>query len=145
MTNLRCRSILATNIGFSLSDGGKGRRNFYAVTWPSISRDAEQATAKGNHQCQSKVRFHAVGQEKKGRCIGRKQESIFESEAWSRRGPTFRVIDKTQILCFAGFYTGGSDGPPRDQVGASFYLFSFKCSSHENGWLKHIPELGCSI
>ena len=55
-----------TNIGFSIKTeyGEKGQRNFHAVTWPSISREAGQATAQENHQCQSKVRFHAVGQEK---------------------------------------------------------------------------------
>ena len=58
--------------------GEKGQRNFHAVTWSSISRDAGQATEQGNHQCQSKVQFHAVGQEKKGQCIDRKQKSIFE-------------------------------------------------------------------
>ena len=46
--------------------GEKGQRNFHAVTWPSISGDGGQGTAQGNHQCQSKVRFHDVGQEKKG-------------------------------------------------------------------------------
>ena len=44
----------------------KGQRKFHAVTWSSISRDAGQVTAQGNHQCQSKVRFYAVGQENKG-------------------------------------------------------------------------------
>ena len=42
------------------------------------------------------------------------------------RGPTFRVIGEpgeAQILCFAGLYTGGSDGPPRDQVEARFFTF----------------------
>ena len=43
----------------------KGQRKFHAVTWSSISRDAGQVTAQGNHQCQSKVRFYAVGQEKR--------------------------------------------------------------------------------
>ena len=41
------------------------------------------------------------------------------------QGPTFRVIGEAQILCFAGLYTGGSDGPTSVQVKASFYfLFS---------------------
>ena len=35
-------------------------------------------------------------------------------------GPTFGVIGKAQILCFAWLYTGASDGPPRDQMEASF-------------------------
>ena len=38
-------------------------------------------------------------------------------------GPTLRVIGEAQILCFAGLYTGGSDGPTRDQVRASFFVF----------------------
>ena len=46
--------------------GEKGQRNFHAVTWSSISREAGQATAQENNQCQSKVRFVAVEQEKKG-------------------------------------------------------------------------------
>ena len=29
---------------------------------------------------------------------------------------TFRVIGEAQILCFAVLYTGGSNGPTRDQV-----------------------------
>ena len=41
------------------------------------------------------------------------------------RGPTFRLIGEEQFLCFAGLYTGGSNGPSRDQVEASFFSFSF--------------------
>ena len=74
MTNLRCRTILPAQTLVSqqvpclgvTEYGEKGQRNFHAVTWPSISREAGQATAQENHQCQSKVLFHAVGQEKKG-------------------------------------------------------------------------------
>ena len=74
MTNLRRRSILPAQTLVSqqvpcleeAEYGEKGQRNFYAVTWSSISRKAGQATAQGNHQCQSKVQFHAVGQEKRG-------------------------------------------------------------------------------
>ena len=36
------------------------------LTWSSISREAGQATAQENNQCQSKVQFVAVEQEKKG-------------------------------------------------------------------------------
>ena len=50
---------ICTNIGFStsaLSRGDrlwrKGTKKFYAVNWPSISRDEGQATAQGNHHCQ---------------------------------------------------------------------------------------------
>ena len=50
---------------------------------------------------------------KKGWCIGRKQESIFESEVWTYT---------TQILCFSRFYLGKSHGPPRDQVRASIFI-----------------------
>ena len=46
-------------------------------------------------------------------CIGRKQESIFESEVWTYT---------TQILCFSRFYLGKSHGPPRDQVRASIFI-----------------------
>ena len=67
--------------------GEKGQRNFHAVTWPLISRDAGQAAAlpERSHQCQSKVLFHSVAK-KKGQCTGRKPYSNQE------RGPTFRVI-----------------------------------------------------
>ena len=123
MTNLRCRSNLpAQTLVFQqvpclgvTKYGEKGQRNFHAVTWSSISRDAWPASVQENYKCQSKVWFHAVGQEKKGWCIDRKQESISNQ----KRGPTFRAVDQTQNLCLAGFYTGGSDGPPHDQVRAS--------------------------
>ena len=73
MTDLRCRKIIPAQTLVSqqvpclweTEHGEKGHRNFHAVTWPSISRDAVQGAAQSNHQCQSKVRFHAVGQEKR--------------------------------------------------------------------------------
>ena len=73
MTELRCRKIIPAQTLVSqqvpclweTEHGEKGHRNFHAVTWPSISRDAVQGAAQSNHQCQSKVRFHAVGQEKR--------------------------------------------------------------------------------
>ena len=100
--------------------GEKGQRNFHAVTWSSISRDAGQATEQGNHQCQSKVRFP--------RCRARKKRAVHRQKAKihiqiRRVGRTFCVVDKTQILCLAGFYTGRSNGPPRDQVRASSFFF----------------------
>ena len=74
MTNLRCRSILPAQKLVSqqvpclwvTENGEKGQQNFHAVTWSSIFHNAGPATAQGNHQCQSKVLFHTVGQEKKG-------------------------------------------------------------------------------
>ena len=74
MTNFKCRTILPAQALVSqqvpclevTEYGEKGQRNFHEVTWSSISREAGQATAQENHQCQSKVRFHALGQEKKG-------------------------------------------------------------------------------
>ena len=76
MTNLRCRSILPAQTLVSqqvpclgvAEYGEKGQRNFHAVTWSLISHDAWPATVQGNLncKCQSKVWFHAVGQEKTG-------------------------------------------------------------------------------
>ena len=58
-----------------------------------------QSPAPGNHQRQSnlKVRFHAVGQEKKCGALAESKNPYSNQ----KRGPTFRVVDKTQILCFA--------------------------------------------
>ena len=107
--------------------GGKGQRNFYAVTWPSISRNAGQATAKGNHQCQSKARFHAVGQEKKMQCIGREQESIFESEAWSRRGVGvdlhFVLSTKHKFCVSPGFISARATGRHVTRWEQVFFIF----------------------
>ena len=127
MTNLRCRTILPAQTLVSqqvpclgvTEYGEKGQRNFHAVTWSSISREAGQATAQENHQCQSKVLFHTVGQEKKGGASTESKNPCSNQKC----GPIFSVVDKTQTLCLAWFYTGGR--PPRDQVRASFFLFSF--------------------
>ena len=56
---------------------------------------------------------------KSGWCIGRSKNPYSNQE----RGPTFRVIAEAQFLCFAGLYTGASDGPPRDQVEESFLFY----------------------
>ena len=74
MTNFKCRTILPAQALVSqqvpclgvTEYGEKGQRNFHAVTWSSISREAGQATAQENNQCQSKVRFVALEQGKKG-------------------------------------------------------------------------------
>ena len=74
MTNSRCRTILPAQTLVSqqvpclgvTEYGEKGQRNFHAVTWSSISRDAGQTTAQGNHQCQLEDQVHAIEQEKKG-------------------------------------------------------------------------------
>ena len=51
------------------------------------------------------------------------------------RLPTFRVIGEAQILCFAVLYTGGSDGPTRDQVKAIFFYFRFSVAvTKTGGW-----------
>ena len=73
---------------------------------------------QGNHKCQSKVLFHAVGQKKKGSAKAERKNPYFNLE----RGATFRVINKTQILCFTWFYTGRSNWPPPDQVRAIFFF-----------------------
>ena len=49
------------------------------------------------------------------------------------RGPTFRVIGEAPIMCFAGFYTGGSDGPPRDQVRIRLFYFIFSAAVTKTG------------
>ena len=58
------------------------------MTWSSISREAGQATAQGNHQRQSKVLFHAVGQEKKGSA----QAESKHPSSNQKSGPTFRAV-----------------------------------------------------
>ena len=106
----------------------------------------QQAAAQNNHQYQWEDPFHATEQEK-GCSIGRKQESIFESGEWTyiscNRALNRRntKISEAQIFCFAGLYTGASDGlrrAPRDQVEASYFLFYFWCCSQENRRLNHI-------
>ena len=66
---------------------------------------------------------------KKMVCIGKKPESISESGAW----PTFSGIGKAQIFCLAGLYIGGSNGPTRDQVTASFLNFLFSAGVPKTG------------
>ena len=102
---------------------------FHAVTWPSISHDAGQAAAQRIHQCQSTVRFHDVGQDKKGGAYAESKNPYSNQE----RKPTFRVIGEAQSLCFAGLYTGGSDGPRRDQVRAIDFLFYFSAAVTKTG------------
>ena len=127
MTNLRCRLILFEQTLVSqqvpclwvTENGEMGQQNFHAVTWSLIFHNAEPATVQGNHQCQSKVLFHTVGQEKKGGASTESKNPCSNQKC----GPIFSVVDKTQTLCLAWFYTGGR--PPRDQVRASFFLFSF--------------------
>ena len=68
----------------------------------------------------SKVLFHAVGQEKKGSACRQNFAESKNPYSNQEHGLTFRVIGKAQILCFAWFYTCWSDGPPCDQVRASF-------------------------
>ena len=68
----------------------------------------------------------------KGGCIGAESKNSYSNQ---ERGPTFRVIGEAQILCFAGLYTGGSDGQTRDQVRASFFLFSLSAGvTKTGGW-----------
>ena len=119
ITKSFCRAVppTCTNIGFSTGALTRGDRIWrigttkfscsHPVTWSSISRDARQATVQGNHQFQSKVLFHAVGQEKKGLCIGSKQESIFESEAWTY----ISCSRQNTIFCvWQGFIPAGAPG-----------------------------------
>ena len=68
----------------------------------------------------------------KGSCMGRKQESMFESGAltyisWILRSTNFVF---SQILY--QLEAAGSNGPTNDQVKASF-LFPFKCCSPLHG------------
>ena len=111
MTNLRCRTILPSQTLVSqkmpclveTEYGEKGQRNFQAVTWPLISRDAGQAAAlpERNHQCQSKVLFHSVEQEIKIPYLNQE------------RGPTFRVIAlwvKHKFCVSPGYIPAGATG-----------------------------------
>ena len=40
--------------------GEKGQRNFQAITWQWISRDAKRAVAQNSHQCQWEDRLETV-------------------------------------------------------------------------------------
>ena len=141
-----------TNIGFSVSAlpesaclgkteyGEKGQQNFHAVTWQSISRDAEQAVAHSNHQCQWEDQFHDIEQENKGVAQAESKNPYLNYE----RGTTFCVIGEAQTLCFAGLCTSRSDGLTHDQVKASeskLLLFSSSCCIHEIRWPNHIPNI----
>ena len=103
--------------------------NFHAFTWQLISRDAWQAAEQNNHQYQLEDQFHAIEQEKTGVAEAESKNPCSNQE----RRSTFRVIGEAQILCFAGLYTGASDGPPRDQVEASFLYFLFSTAVTKTG------------
>ena len=74
MANLRCRTILPALTLVSqevpclrkTEYGEKELRNFHAIAWPSISRDAGQAAAQNNHQYQWEDPFHSTEQENMG-------------------------------------------------------------------------------
>ena len=68
-------------------------------------------------------------QEKMGVALAESKNAYSNQE----RGPTFCVICEAQILCFARLYTGASDGPPRDQVKASFLYFRFSAAVSKTG------------
>ena len=84
-----------TNIGISIRALSRGDRIWrkgttkFSCSHLAISRYAGQATAQGNHQCQS----NAVGQEKKGAWAESKNPYSNQE-----REPTFLVICKTQFL-----------------------------------------------
>ena len=91
--------------------GGKGQQSIHAVNLQSISHDAWQAAAQNNHQWPMSIGGWVASYRSrtKGSCIGRKQEAIFESGAWTYiKVSTFCVIRDAHILCFAGLSTGGS-------------------------------------
>ena len=77
------------------------------------------SAAQNNHQYQWEDPLHAMEQENIGVALAESKNPYLNQE----RGPTFRVIGEAQILCFAGLYTGGSDGPTRDQVKASLFIY----------------------
>ena len=143
ITNLRCRTILPAQTLLSqqvpclgvTEYGEKGQRNFHAVTWLSISRDAVPATAQGNHKCpsQSKVQFHAGGQDKKGRCIDRKQESILKSEVWTYISSSQQ--NTNSVFGLASFIPAGATGrhvTRWEQVFFHFLLSAAVTKTH--GW-----------
>ena len=105
-----------TNIGFSTSALSRGDRIWRKrtiryghlavdISWCRASNCAGKPPLV--HQCQWEDQFHAIVQEKKG--LHRQKARIHIQKFQIRSvGRTFRVVDKTQNLCFAG--------PPRDQV-----------------------------
>ena len=74
---------------------------------------------------------------KKGPALHRQKARIhIRSGAWSPPWTYISCNLRSTKLCFAGLYTGGSDGPTRDQVKASFFKFSFSAAvKKKNGWL----------
>ena len=136
-----------TNVGLSLSalprqDGvwRKGMTKFsdcscshLAVNisrWQAICCAEQPPMSMGG----SLPRYRA---KKKGPALHRQKARIhIRSGAWSPPWTYISCNLRSTKLCFAGLYTGGSDGPTRDQVKASFFKFSFSAAvKKKNGWL----------
>ena len=104
------------NVAFSLSslcrEGGIWRKGKTKFSCSHLAVDISRCLDSCNHLCQREVLFHAIEQEKKGVAQAESKNPYTNLQ----HGPTCSVISEAQILCFAGFYTGGSDGPTRDQV-----------------------------
>ena len=139
MTNLRCRTILPAQTLVSqqvpclgvTEYGEKGQRNFHAVTWPSISRDARQATAQGNHQCQWEDQFHDIEQEKRGL---HRQKARIHIQIRSV-GRTFHLVDKTQSRVLYWRERRAATWPGERLLRASFFLFlSSAAVTKTGGW-----------
>ena len=148
MTDLRCIMILLarTLVSHKVLCLGKwefeekGQRNFHAVTWQSISRDAGQATAQSNHQCRWEDWFHAEEHEKKGRYIVRKPESILESAAWTYISCNWR---STNFVFRRIMYRRErrADTWHCDKVKASYIFYSIFSAAvtKPDGWTTSLP------
>ena len=92
--------------------GEKGRRSFHAVTWPSKSRDGSKLLRRATTIVNERISSTP---------LSKRKEVLHRQKA--RIHIRIRSVE-AKILCFVGLCIGGSDGPTRDQVKASF-LFSF--------------------
>ena len=118
-----------TNFGFSTSAFSRGDKIWRkGTTKYSCSHLAVDISRCWASNCAGKPPVSMRGSipryraRKKGCCIGRKQESIFKSGAWTVDLHSL-LSAKQKKLCLAGLYTGGSDGPTRDQAKASVFIF----------------------
>ena len=68
---------------------------------------------------------------KKGRCIGRKQQSIFNSGAWTY----ISCYQRSTNFMFRDYIPTGATGQ-HVTMKSKFVLFYVQCGSHEN----HIPD-----
>ena len=121
MTNLRCITIQSAQTLVSqqvpclgeTDYGEKGQRNFMQSTGRRYlamkgKQLRRETTIVNERMCST------LQSKKKRGCKGRKQESRPYSN--QERGTYISCYRQAQIFCFAGLYTGASDGPTSDQV-----------------------------